>query len=86
MLAGPERVAGGEVQGSLRDWRWVLCPPPQRTWSYLVAGVALESNLLNCVCKITGGEASASACNEGERSQKKALNFPRRLNIQITNN
>lgn len=45
--------------------------PPIRTWSYLVAGVALESNLLNCVCKITGGEASASACNEGERSQKK---------------
>lgn len=45
--------------------------PPIRTWSYLVAGVALESNLLNCILKITGGEAAASVCNERERSQKK---------------
>lgn len=29
--------------------------PTIKTWTYLVAGVALESNLLNCVFKITGG-------------------------------
>lgn len=35
-----------------------------------MAGVALESNLLNCVFKITGGKAAASACNEKDVKNK----------------
>lgn len=86
MLAGPERAADGEVKGSMQDWWWwwILCvsPPLSRIWSYLVAGVALESHLLNYVFRTTGGEAAASVCNERKKPLKD-LNFPGRLNIQI---
>lgn len=57
-LPGEECAAGGEVQGSGWDWRWWwgLTPNPPLEHGAGVAGVAPESNLLNCAFKITGGK------------------------------